>query len=176
MNLKKIIISGAPGTGKSSIIKELKTQGYYCFEEVWDKKYENPSNKYNIDDINTFSQNIFDKRLQQLEYKKTEKIKDNIIFYDRSIIDTIAYLKKYKKNINPNWVKKGLNKRYNQTIFLCPLWKKIYKQNNRRKETYEESLLIEKFLTSTYKEFLYKIQLIPKLDIINRVNYILNTI
>ena len=51
MKLKKIIISGAPGTGKSSIIKELKEKGYFCFDEVWNKEYENPTNKSNINDI-----------------------------------------------------------------------------------------------------------------------------
>ena len=41
MKLKKVIITGAPGTGKSSIIKELKNRGYFCFDEVWEKEYKN---------------------------------------------------------------------------------------------------------------------------------------
>ena len=36
----KIIITGGPGTGKTSIIEELKKRGYFCYDEIWDKKYK----------------------------------------------------------------------------------------------------------------------------------------
>ena len=176
MKLKKVIITGAPGTGKSSIIKELKNRGYFCFEEVWKKEYKNPSQKHNSDQINIFSKHLFFERLKQLEKSQNKKIKGEVIFYDRSIIDTISYLNHYKKNIEPMWLDTANKKRYYETIFFCPLWKEIYKQTDRRKETFEESKLIEKTLTSTYKNFLYKIKKVPKLNISNRVNYILENI
>tara|TARA_B100001758_G_C18396282_1_gene606151 strand:- start:312 stop:839 length:528 start_codon:yes stop_codon:yes gene_type:complete len=175
MKLKKVIISGAPGTGKSSIIKELKIRGYFCFEEVWKKEYKNPSKKYNSDYINIFSKHLFSERLKHLE-TKIPKTKDQVIFYDRSIIDTISYLNNYKKNIESTWLETAIKKRYYETIFFCPLWKEIYKQTNERKESFEETMLIEKTLTSTYKEFLYKIKNVPKLDISKRVDYILKNI
>ena len=48
MKLKKVIISGAPGTGKSSIIKELKNRGYFCFEEVWKKEPQRLPLKFSL--------------------------------------------------------------------------------------------------------------------------------
>jgi len=176
MKLKKVIITGSPGTGKSSIIKELQNRGYFCFNEVWNKEYENPNQKSNSNKINTFSQHLFSERLKQLEITKKEKIKQNVIFYDRGIIDTISYLKTYKKNIKTSWIDLAYNKRYYETIFFCPLWEEIYTQNDRRKETYKECILIEKYLTSTYKKFLYKIKNVPKLSIQTRADYILKNI
>ena len=32
MAVKRIVITGGPGTGKSSVIQELKIKNYYCFE------------------------------------------------------------------------------------------------------------------------------------------------
>lgn len=66
MKLKKIIITGPPGTGKSSIIKELKKRGFYCFEEIWEEEYSNPKTDSDLDEINTFSQSIFLKRIALL--------------------------------------------------------------------------------------------------------------
>ena len=40
MNTKRIVITGGPGTGKSSIINELKQRNYTCFDEVSRQKAE----------------------------------------------------------------------------------------------------------------------------------------
>ena len=42
---------------------------------------------------------FFFERLKHLENKHDIQTKNNIIFFDRSIIDTISYLITYKKNI-----------------------------------------------------------------------------
>ena len=34
LNTKKIVITGGPGTGKSSLINELIKRGYTCLEEI----------------------------------------------------------------------------------------------------------------------------------------------
>ena len=176
MKLKKIIISGAPGTGKSSIIKELKEKGYYCFDEVWNKKYKNPTNKSNMNDIDEFSKHIFNERLKQLHFNNFNNIKENIIFYDRSIVDTISYLKHYNKEIIPLWKKKCSKYRYNNIVFFCPIWKDIYTQNETRKEDFEESKKIEKTLIKTYNEFSYELRILPKIKISKRVNFIFNNL
>ena len=32
--MKKILITGGPGTGKTSLVNELKNNGYLCSEEI----------------------------------------------------------------------------------------------------------------------------------------------
>ena len=31
---KKIVLIGGPGTGKSSVLKQLKHSGFFCMEEI----------------------------------------------------------------------------------------------------------------------------------------------
>lgn len=176
MKLKKVIITGGPGTGKTSIIKELKKRGYFCYDEIWDKKYENPSKNSKSDKIVFFSERLFYQRLKHLENKHDIQTKNNLIFFDRSIIDTISYLITYKKNIEKKWIKISNEKRYYKNVFLCPSWKNIFKNTDRRKETFNESILIEKYLKSTYKDFGYDIIEIPKDDIKKRVDFILKAL
>ncbi len=176
MKLKKVIITGGPGTGKTSIIEELKKRGYFCYDEIWNKKYENPSKKSKSDNIVFFSEYLFTERLKQLESNQNFQTKNNLIFFDRSIIDTISYLITYKKNIEEKWIKTLNEKRYYKNVFLCPSWKNIFKNTEKRKETFDESILIEKYLKSTYNKFGYKINEIPKYDIKKRVDFILKAI
>ena len=34
INTSKIVISGGPGGGKTTIINSLKDMGYYCYDEI----------------------------------------------------------------------------------------------------------------------------------------------
>ena len=74
------------------------------------------------------------------------------------------------------WIKISNEKRYYKNVFLCPSWKNIFKNTDRRKETFDESILIEKYLKSTYEDFGYDIIEIPKDDIKKRVDFILKAL
>ena len=108
MNLSKIVITGAPGTGKTAIINLLKAKGYTCFDE-FSRTLINWGNNNGMKDFflekpNLFSEKILEGRINQFnESKKIKKSKDNLIFFDRSIFDTFAYQKFINKSfVLPN--------------------------------------------------------------------------
>tara|TARA_Y100001968_G_scaffold311831_1_gene334335 strand:- start:137 stop:709 length:573 start_codon:yes stop_codon:yes gene_type:complete len=187
--IKKIIITGAPGTGKTSIIKQLNKLGYFCFNEVWKEHYSNPTEekKSQIDNfsknlfkkrsqkIEEFSKHLFEKRKEQFKIKSASTIKD-LVFYDRSLIDVISYLITFKKKIPLKWLKYIKEKKYYNNVFYCPLWNDIYENNNRRKEKFEETIQIDKDMRKLYKELGYIVKEIPKKPILNRVDFILDNI
>jgi len=59
-------------------------------------------------------------------------------------------------------------------VFLMPPWKEIHISDNERFESYEESILVHECLYNCYDRFGYEVQIVPKMSIAQRVDYILD--
>ena len=100
MKPKRIVITGGPGTGKTSIINELKKKDFYCFEEIirtltLAAKKENDSSKHIsnpiafVNDPMLFNTNLLNGRIAQ--FKQATNIDHSISFFDRGIPDVLAH-------------------------------------------------------------------------------------
>ena len=78
----KIIITGGPGTGKSTIIKELSSLNYTCMTEISRKvtleARENGIEQFFLTDPLLFSNLLLEKRTTQ--YLESEKLSKNYSF------------------------------------------------------------------------------------------------
>ena len=171
----KIIITGAPGTGKTSIINHLNKIGYECVKEgtrnILNTSISKNSNFKSWKEIPNFSELIFDYR-----EKEVLKTRDSITFFDRSIIDTYSYMKMEKMMI-PNKFTLSIHKnKYHKKVFYTPIWEEIYEIDNERKESIMEARKIEKNIIKTYSSLSYEMIIIPKSSIKKRVNFIFNNL
>ena len=103
MNTKKIVITGGPGTGKTTIINELIDRNYTCLEEI-SRQVTLEAQKKGIDQLFLTKPLLFSDMLLEGRKKQFESIKDteaDFVFYDRGIPDVIAYMD-YLKTDYPN--------------------------------------------------------------------------
>lgn len=182
MKSKKIVITGGPGTGKTSIINELKNKNYYCFDEIIRtltlaaKKEKDASAHISnpiafISDPMLFNTNLLNGRIAQ--FKQANTINENISFFDRGIPDILAYMAFFNQKYDAKFINACKDNLYNH-VFLLPPWKAIYKSDNERFETFEESKKIHLHLERIYKNFGYNIIKVPFGTIKERTQYILN--
>ena len=179
---KRIVITGSPGTGKTSIINELKKKSFHCFEEIirtltLAAKEESDASKHKsnpiafVNDPMLFNTNLLNGRIAQ--FKQANTIEKHFSFFDRGIPDVLAYMAFFNQNYGDTFIKACKDNIYNH-VFLLPPWEAIYKSDNERFETFDESKKIHLHLEKIYKSFGYNIIEVPFDSIKNRADYILN--
>ena len=174
--IKKIVITGAPSTGKTSLIHKLQQEGFICIPEI---SREIVSQQIAIEGEALPWKNLAAFSKQVAVLRKAQFInatKNSTHFFDRGLIDVVAYMNIDKLEI-PEFISDFLNKnKYHSTVFITPIWEEIFENDRERKENIEQAILIEKQLKKCYQSFGYDIIEIPKLSIEERVNFIISHI
>lgn len=177
MKAKKIVITGGPGTGKSSIIFELEKRGYTCLHEI-SRQVTLDAQKEGIDQLFLEQPLLFSKKLlegRDAQFIEAEKSKENIIFIDRGVHDVIAYMDYFDTKYGEPFISTCKDRKYDQ-VFMLPPWEEIYQSDNERYESFAEAEKISKYLSNTYIDYGYKPLIVPTGTVKERADFILQNI
>jgi len=175
--LKKeiIVITGGPGTGKTTIIDQLIEQGHTCYPEIsraitLEAKKEGFEQLF-LEKPLLFSELLLEGRKKQLQSAIIESAET--VFLDRGIPDILAYMH-YIGDSYPSFFDQACKDFTYSKVFVLPPWKEIYISDEARYENFEQATLIFNHLKETYQTYGYQLIEVPKGSIQERVNYILN--
>ena len=163
------VITGAPCSGKTSVIFSLERLGYRVVHETARAYIKDELDKgKNLDeikaDMSLFEHNMFYRKID-VESSLPEKA---IIFLDRAIPDSIAYFR--LAGLDPKEPEeKSADIRYRK-IFLFDRLR--IKQDEVRYEKEEDSILIDRLIEETYKTLGYEIIRVPVLPVVRRTDFI----
>lgn len=173
----KIVISGGPGTGKTSIINELVSIGQIVFHEssreIITKYKKLGHDQLFLSDPVKFSEILLSNRIKQ--YKDANSFNSKNCFFDRGIPDIVAYLDYKKVTYNEDFTINSQKYKYDM-IFIVEPWNEIYKKDQERYESFNQLIDIDYFIKETYRGLGYEYKIIPNGTIQQRVDYILNEI
>ncbi len=198
----KIVLTGAPGCGKTTVIKKIAER--YCLESVIldeDKLFYGFSDELNATlilvpeaarrvirkikakDVNKVNDVDFRQREILKEQLKLEKIaedyattKKTVIVLDRGIVDGIAFYD--LANIQPflELVKSCEKDRYDAVFLLELLPAELYSKDSERRENWREAKQLEGLIKSAYEKFGYVIETIKYMSINARTEEIIKRI
>ena len=166
-----VVISGASGGGKSTLISELVKRGYSVVPEPG-RQIVKEQTAINGDalpwiNLNKFLELALSRYLFQFNSQNESQ---KIIFFDRGIIDAILL-----DQPQPEYFQQAANKfKYNRLVFLVPPWEEIFANDAERKHDFESAKKEFNELLIKYKKFGYETVLIPKAPVQERVDFILN--
>ena len=168
----RYIITGGPGSGKSSLLAALINKSYLGFEEISRliirEQHEIGGDMVPWQNLAAFAELCYERMSAQLE----ECDSTCTCFYDRGLPDIIAYVRRGGLNVPDKYFEKV--KSYNRTVFIAPPWQDIFVNDSERPESFEDAVEIYHFLKSTYSELGFNIVELPKVSVEERVAFIEN--
>ncbi|MBM1106845.1 ATP-binding protein [Aurantibacter crassamenti] len=181
MNSKKIVITGGPATGKTSVIQGIESLGYICFHEYIRELTNEAKDLGDLASLETnpinsvadpldFNRKLLDGRTDQ--YKKSKKINENLIFFDRGVPDVLAYMNFYQQELKSEFIDAAAAYQYD-LVFLLPMWKEIFATDEERFESFEVGLKIQDYLRKSYTDYGHNVIEVPFDSIENRIDFIL---
>ncbi len=177
MNSKKIVITGGPGTGKTTIINELINRNYICLEEI-SRQVTLEAQQRGIEQLFLtepllFSDMLMKGRKEQfIEAKRTD---NDLVFLDRGIPDVVAYMDYYKTEYPKRFVDACREHKYDHVFILAP-WQEIYVSDNERYENFDQAVEIHHHLMAAYARYGYALHDVPFGPVDKRADFILNIV
>ena len=181
---KKIVITGGPGTGKSSLVRHLEASGHICYPEIIrnlteaakeasDKEEFTTNPLAFVDDPLAFNKKLLDGRMQQ--FQDASGNNSDLIFFDRGIPDVLAYMDYFQQEYSEEYQNACKEMRYDRVILLPP-WEAIYQSDGERFESFKEAQEIHTFLMQTYMRYDYEPYILPTAPIPQRAALILEAL
>jgi predicted ATPase len=172
--MKKFVLTGGPGTGKTSILLALELRGEQVVHEAA-RDYINYQRANNIKD--PLAMHDFEEQVLKLHLMREERIpiSGKRIFFDRGKPDHLAYNTLFNRNLPEYLLKAASNSDYTDVFLIEPIndnWKANPLIFNQR----ENPIEIHNTLISVYKNLGYNPIPVLAGTLVERVEFIINHI
>jgi predicted ATPase len=169
--IERIVLIGGPGTGKTSVLKNLQELGNHVWPEI-SREVIQEARKSGIDQLFLTDPLAFSNQLLKGRIQQFENAVSHINFYDRGIPDVPAYHYYTGDPVPDTYLEACKAYKYDKIFYFEP-WEAIFEQDEERYEDFEKACEISEILLKTYLDLGYHVQQVPKDSIEQRAAFIL---
>ncbi|KZK74613.1 MAG: hypothetical protein A3K90_09160 [Pelodictyon luteolum] len=170
----RFIITGGPGSGKSTLIEELRKRGLACYREVSRdiirREARRPGGVLPWTDLEAFSRLALRAILRQHAHALRRQ---EACFFDRGLPDVFGYLRHAGLPVPDDYLDAHRGCRYSKMVFILPPWPEIYVNDRERPQSEAESAALSRSLHDTYSWLGYRIHEVPRAGVEERADWLL---
>lgn len=172
--VKRIVLTGGPGSGKSSLLKALEARHFRVCPEISRILIREELNKKKgvlpWTNMRDFAERCLDRMVK--DWERVAHGHDDV-FYDRGIPDIIAYVTLSKLQPSERLMEVVARKRYHPVVFWCPPWPEIYVNDAERPQTFPEAKALGSAIKYVYEKNQYQVVSMPKVPVQQRADFVL---
>lgn len=169
------VLTGGPGSGKSTVIDALERAGYTRSHEagrgVIQDQVSIGGHGLPWDDRMLFSELMLGWEMRSYRMAQGSTVP---VFFDRGVIDVLGYLRLIGHRVPDHMRKAAEQFRYNRRVFIASPWPKIFCQDRERKQDFNEAVRTYDALAATYAEYDYELIELPRTSVEERVRFVLH--
>lgn len=168
--MRRFVITGAPGTGKTALVESLAHVGTIVGEPAREliAEHRQATGEPSLDG----SPQLFVERLIARSIEKYDAApRVEPVIYDRGLPDCVAYAQMFSLDPGPAVAAAG-TRRYSNPVFVAPPWEAIYSVDEMRRATFQQIRLFHEALVAAYKAFGYELLELPQGTVGDRVQVV----
>ncbi len=173
--MPRIIISGAPGVGKTTLLAEFARMGYATVAESAREVIAERLNRGESPrpEARVFAQEVYRRdKLKYLAHVQT----DRIVFFDRCAVESLGSVHESHPLSARELHTELARLAFHRTVFLLPPWEEIYVTDAERDHTFAHALRVHESLLAWYSKCGYNIHEVPRLGVVDRAHHLLHAL
>lgn len=167
------VITGGPGSGKTTLIDALAAEGVHHMPEagraIIQDQVDIGGNALPWGDREAFATLML--ACEMRSYREAVDAPGPIIF-DRGIPDVIGYLRLCGLAVPATLLRAAERRRYASRVFIAPPWPAIFEQDAERKQTLAEAEATYHAMVDAYSSLGYELVRLPLAPALQRATFV----
>uniref|UniRef100_B0T1V1 NadR/Ttd14 AAA domain-containing protein n=1 Tax=Caulobacter sp. (strain K31) TaxID=366602 RepID=B0T1V1_CAUSK len=171
---RRIVVTGGPGAGKTSLIEALERRGLPCAFEtgraIIRGQVDVGGTALPWADREAYARLMLtmDSRIHA-----GAEVLSGPVFFDRGVPDIVGYLRLCGLPIPEDLAAAALALRYDPLVFIAPPWPEIFTNDAERKQDFAEAVRTHAVMAQVYAELGYTLAELPRASVEDRVDFVL---
>jgi predicted ATPase len=169
-----VVITGGPGSGKTSLIEALAALGHPVEPEagraIIRRQQAIDGQALPWRDRALFAELMLDR---DLEGHARSTATAHMVFHDRGVPDVIGYLNLCGLPIPRHLDRAARDLRYHRQVFIAPVWPEIFAADAERRQDLDEARRTFEAMAAIYPAYGYELIELPRASLEERVAFIL---
>jgi predicted ATPase len=178
------VITGGPGSGKTTVLAELVRRGHVCIPEdaraLIQEQVAGNGSAVPWSDAPRFAELLMQRSIVTYRaqvaawHAEAAKKSATAIYFDRGVGDAFTCADLIGHTLSAGLSTQASACCYRNPVFLAPWWPAIYATDTERRQTIEEAERTEHAVSKTYTDLGYRILKLPLTSPQERADFILS--